>query len=118
MKTKRLSAPRLYDLRLRSGLSQTDVAYALRERGFKADATAISRWERGIHEPGASVVPSLAEIYGVATDDLYAEEDDEDSSAVRARSLSEDLQKLARVAAVLERRPDLVDEILAAEKTL
>ncbi len=117
MRTKRLSYHRLYELRLQSGKSQGDVAYELRLRGFKADATAISRWERGIHEPGASVVPSLAEIYGVGTDDLYSDDDEEEPSAMATRSLSSDLQRLARVAAVLERRPELVEEILAAEES-
>lgn len=114
MKTKRLSHDRLYELRLQSGKSQADVAHELRNRGFRVDPTAISRWERGKHEPGAGVIPSLAEVYGVATDELYTSDDDEDES-LPTRSLAADLERLARVAAVLERRPDLIEDILAAE---
>jgi transcriptional regulator with XRE-family HTH domain len=116
VKTKRLDHHRLYDLRLQAGKSQADVAHELRNRGFKADATAISRWERGLHEPGASVMPSLAEIFGVATDDLYSDDDEE--SSVRSRSLASDLQLAARLAGILERRPELIDAILAAEETV
>jgi transcriptional regulator with XRE-family HTH domain len=116
VKTKRLSHHRLLALRLGAGKSQGDVAYELRQRGFKVDATSISRWERGVHEPGASIVPSLAEVFGVPTDELYTDDDEEERPMLRA-SLALDLQKLAQLAAVLERRPELIDEILAAEAT-
>lgn len=91
MKTRRLVPGRLSQLRLKAGMTQEDAAHALRRKGFKATGLSISRWERGTHEPRSNVIPALAEVYGVSIDELYGEDEDEDSETV--------LQRLAREAA-------------------
>lgn len=108
MQTKRLSHARLYQLRLKSGKSQGDVAYELRQRGFKVDATSISRWERGEHTPKANVMPALAAIYGVTIDELYSDSDgnDDDEEADQAMRL-----RRFRAELVLLGRDDLAEEL-------
>lgn len=78
MQVRRLSPKRLAHLRLRAGMTQEDAAHALRAKGFKANGQSLSRWEGGGHEPRASVIPALADIYGVSIDDLYVDGDDEE----------------------------------------
>lgn len=47
---------RIRDLRLRAGMSQSDLAGALGH----TDRRTVSRWERGIHEPRASTLADLS----------------------------------------------------------
>jgi transcriptional regulator with XRE-family HTH domain len=91
MKTRRLVPGRLAQLRLKAGMTQEDAAHGLRRKGFKATGLSISRWERGTHEPRSNVIPALSEVYGVTIDELYGEDEEEDSETV--------LQRLAREAA-------------------
>lgn len=66
---------------LRGKRPQTDLASALRKRGFGTTQTTVSRWESG-QEPRASVLPSLAAELGVKLDELYGGDEDEESRAV------------------------------------
>jgi len=59
---------------LRGKRDQTDLAAALRRRGFGTTQTQISRWEGG-QEPRAYILPALAEELGVAVDDLFEDVD-------------------------------------------
>lgn len=63
-------------------MTQDDVAFRLRERGVSASAQQIRRWERGSHAPRSAVVPALADALGIAMDELYGEDDEEEDSAV------------------------------------
>ena len=78
--------------KLRGKRTQTDLAYALRRRGFGTTQTTISRWESG-QEPRSLVLPALAAELGVKVDELYdGDEDEEVSSSPLARDLASVLQ--------------------------
>jgi transcriptional regulator with XRE-family HTH domain len=83
-----LNPKRISQARLRAGLSQGDVAYALRQRGHKTDAMTVSRWERGQNTPHANVIPDMAAVLGVTIEHLYersesGDDDEEDELALR-----------------------------------
>lgn len=67
--------------KLRGRRTQTDLAYALRRRGFGTTQTTVSRWESG-QEPRSQVMAALAAELGVKVDELYEGEDDEDASSM------------------------------------
>lgn len=52
--------------------TQTDLAMALRRRGFGTTQTQVSRWESG-QEPRLYIREALAAELGVRLDDLYIE---------------------------------------------
>jgi transcriptional regulator with XRE-family HTH domain len=58
---------RLRDRRLELGLSQTALANKL---PGSTDLNYVSRWERGVHAPNASMLPHLAAALDVDTADL------------------------------------------------
>lgn len=63
-------ATRLKSLRDELGLSQAKLA-----KEIGATQKAIDFWEKGINEPKASYIISLARFFGVTTDYLLGEED-------------------------------------------
>jgi transcriptional regulator with XRE-family HTH domain len=65
-------------LRKAKGLSQSQLAALL-----GVDETAVSHWERGINSPKGTRLTHLADIFGVAVDDLLRKElaDDQTPSA-------------------------------------
>lgn len=71
---QRWSGQRLVDLRGRK--TQTDLANALRERGFGTTQTTISRWESG-KVPRGYVLPALAAELGCSVDELFVEDEAE-----------------------------------------
>lgn len=62
---------RLKELRLERGLSQSEVANAI-----KTSQRNIGRWENSENEPSSSFVMLLADFFGVTTDYLLGLEDD------------------------------------------
>lgn len=84
-----LSGRKLYEARLRSGMTQTDVAFGLRDRGHsKASLLSVGRWERGENTPHANMIPDLAAVLGVTIESLYersesGDEDEEEEAALR-----------------------------------
>lgn len=64
---------RLRELRRRDGRTQEDLAQAL-------DVTpqAVSRWEKNICYPDISLVPSIANYFGVTIDELFGYQNDRD----------------------------------------
>lgn len=113
MRTKAISAERL--IALRGKRSREDIAHELRKRGHGTDAKSIWRYETGRSNPLARLLPDYANILGAASvDELYASDgDEEDRTAPRSSPLSDDLLRLARFAAMLEKSPDLIDRLLA-----
>lgn len=77
MSRRRFSGKRLEHLRGRT--TQTDLANALRQRGYGTTQTTVSRWESG-QMPHARVLPDLAAELGCTVDELFADDDDEESS--------------------------------------
>ncbi len=72
--SQRFSGERLQKLR---GLTtQTDLANALRRRGFGTTQTTVSRWESG-QVPHSAVMPALAAELGVPIESLYAQVEDD-----------------------------------------
>ena len=64
---------RLRELRRRDGRTQEDLAQAL-------DVTpqAVSRWEKNICYPDISLVPSIANYFGVTIDELFGYQNNRD----------------------------------------
>jgi transcriptional regulator with XRE-family HTH domain len=65
---------------LRGRRTQTDLASALRLRGFGTTQTTVSRWESG-QAPRGSVLPALAAELGVTVDELLSVSDDDEEAA-------------------------------------
>ncbi len=61
-------AARVKELREAAGLSQKELA----ER-IGLSQRAVSHWEQALREPGAFVLPALAEALGVELDALFVE---------------------------------------------
>ena len=61
---------RIYELRKDTGLSQSELA-----KQIGASQKAIDFWEKGINEPKASFIISLAKYFGVSTDYLLGLEE-------------------------------------------
>lgn len=110
----KVSGGRIREARLSAGLTQAQLA-----RRIGSTETNISRWEGDDNEPRVASLSAIATATGRDLDFFLVESDEADDEEVAAlpvaRSLAGDLQQLARVAAILEQRPDLVEDILAAE---
>lgn len=110
----RVSGERIRQARLSAGMTQTQLAHAI-----STAEKNVSRWENNDNEPRVSMVSAIAQATGRDLDFFLVESDEADDEEIAAlpptRSLAGDLHQLARVAAILEQRPDLVANILAAE---
>ena len=84
------------------GFTQKQVAEAL----GVSDRT-YSKWETGDTEPGIELICRLAEFYGCAATDFFAEKTPKESNPVRA-----ELRDLTPVQAMLRTR-DIIDEAFA-----
>ena len=76
---------RILELRKKSGLTQNDLA----EKLF-VSYQAVSHWENGNANPDVSVLPKLAEIFGVTIDELFFERDSEVITKVDIKNVDED----------------------------
>lgn len=63
-------ASRIYELRKQMNLSQSELA-----KNIGASQKAIDFWEKGINEPKASYIISLAKFFDVSADFLLGLED-------------------------------------------
>ncbi|MBQ3213550.1 MAG: helix-turn-helix transcriptional regulator [Clostridia bacterium] len=63
-------ASRIYELRKQINLSQSELA-----KNIGASQKAIDFWEKGINEPKASYIISLAKFFDVSADFLLGLED-------------------------------------------
>lgn len=61
---------RIRELREASGMSQSDLA-----RAAGIPRQLVSRWENGVHEPGAENLRILRRVLGVSLDKLMEEEE-------------------------------------------
>lgn len=62
----------LKTLRLRSGLSQEEVAVRLQVMGFTISREVISQMERGCHNIRVSILLALKDIYHASFDEFFA----------------------------------------------
>jgi len=81
MQVRSLNPARIYQARLRAKLTQDELAHRLRDRGIKASARYINRWEKGVNAPRADVIPVLAEALEVSISELYQPDDADDEEA-------------------------------------
>lgn len=105
---REISPKKIKALRLRKDWSVDDVAHALRDQGFKTNGATVSKWERGLVDPRAAILPALASVLDATIDDLYGEpsaDDDEESDAM------EGFRRI-RAELVLAGRDDLADDLL------
>jgi transcriptional regulator with XRE-family HTH domain len=68
---------RIADARAAAGLTQRDVAEAMTSIGAPTTAQAVSHWEIGKWSPGVKRRVAIAQVLGVAADDLFALPNDE-----------------------------------------
>jgi len=110
MQVRNFSGKRLEQARLRAGLTQADLAIAVRQRSTaKTTERNVRRWESGSSAPHAGIVIALANVLGVLMDELFGDGSETgDADAVLRRVAGElvslghddlalDLQRLARV---------------------
>jgi transcriptional regulator with XRE-family HTH domain len=57
---------KIKSLRLKSGMTQEQLANRI-----GVSAQSISKWENGISMPDISLLPFIAEVFGVSIDDLF-----------------------------------------------
>lgn len=97
------SPDQMREARLRRGWSQAQLAHALQTQEQK-----ISRWERGINEPGANAVAAMAVALGQSIEFFYVEasaDDDEKEAAMRrlqARALIDSVDPIVADALYAE----------------
>ena len=84
---------------LRNGMSQCEFANKI-----GAKQTSYSSWERGIKEPGISVLTEIASTFGVSTDWLLGLSDSRGGSSAPAQ------QK------IIDAQPDVLREIRELKK--
>lgn len=56
---------KLKELRERSGMSQDDITYKLRDAGLKIVRVTWGKWETGVTCPKASELATVASFFGV-----------------------------------------------------
>lgn len=76
---RRFSGTRLRELREDRRILQDDLSHRLRTRGFGTTQAQISRWESG-QQPRAYILAALADELGVKVDELYGDDEDEESA--------------------------------------
>lgn len=107
----RFSGAALYQRRLKKDMSRADLASAIRRASgdtIKATERGIRGWEKGEYVPRGDAVPALAAALGVKVDELYSDEEEEESRSVS--DLSHDEWAMygrlsARAVASLHRAP-------------
>lgn len=70
------------------------------------------RLENGEHLPSSDLRNRIAAATGREPEEIQSSEDEEESP-LPPRSLADDLLRLSRVAALMESRPEVIEDILA-----
>lgn len=110
----------MYQLRLGQNMSRADLAVAIRHAShgeIKATERGVRGWEKYEYVPHGESVPAIAAALKCEISDLFESNGDrsDEEDRLPRQSLSGDLQQLAVLAGILERRPDLVKDLLAEE---
>jgi len=90
---------RLLEARLRRGMTQDDLARAVR-----TSVTNVSRWERSKNQPGASRVLMLALALDVEPESFFQADDEDEKDDADADRLSIDAFLARRIDALLRQR--------------
>lgn len=101
---------RIRSARRRSGKSQEGLAAEV-----GTTRRHMIRLENGEHLPSGELRDRIAEHTGQPKETFQSADDADDRLPRPGRSLAVDLQQLAQLAGLLERRPGLLDDILAAD---
>lgn len=97
MKVREFSPRRLARARSNSGLTQADLAIALRTATrAKTTERNVRRWEAGTNTPHSALIPAIAEALGVTVDDLYGTDEEEADPAMALRRIRAELVLLGR----------------------
>lgn len=116
--TVRFDGAKLEELRLARKFDQSELAFRARQHGVGITQSQISRYENpNGPEPSGRNAIALALALDVTVTELYRGDDDDEEAALARprRSLSGELFELARIAKAIEHRPEIVEDILAAE---
>lgn len=92
----RFRGERLREARKAQNISQTALANRI-----GASWSSITRWERGVNAPSGRHVAGICRELGITTEQLYEEEEDEDSAVDPYVALT---KQVRRVADALEAR--------------
>lgn len=79
---------RMKELRLRDGRTQDALASVL-----GVTAQAVSRWEKGICYPDMSMIPSIANYFGISIDELFGYDNEREK---KVNALTEKIQEMNR----------------------
>lgn len=91
-----ISPAKIFQARLKAGMTQAEVAHRLRNAGLsKVSERSVRRWETGKNAPHANAIVSLSQVLGVAVDELYGLDDDEEEAEPM---LDAQLQRLVEIA--------------------
>ena len=95
---RRVSGTKLAAFRTARKLDQSSLAARLRVRGLGTNQAQVSRWENG-QEPRAYALPAIAAELGVKVEELYGDDEDEESSLFPPADAMLDALEYAVVAA-------------------
>ena len=92
--SKSLLGRRIYEVRVKNGLSQEKLGVAIGLDEQTASAR-ISRYESGVHEPAIVIASNIARALNVPLAYLYCERDDMAALLIKlARASRSDIQKI------------------------
>lgn len=101
MKLASVNPSSVFQARLKSGMTQAEVAHRLRNAGLtKVTERSVRRWETGQNAPHANAIVALAQVLGVTVEDLCGGEDEDEE----AEPLSFDSAINALVERIVEER--------------
>lgn len=102
---------RIRSARRRTGLSQEKFAPAV-----GTTRRHMIRLENGEHLPSRELRDRIAEATGQPSGSIQSADDEDEDSLPPHRSLSDDLRRLAQVAELIERSPDVLDAVFGHEQ--
>jgi len=110
----KFSGARVTEARVGAGLSKSDLAFAVRRLNpdLRPDASAISKIERGDHEPKANLLAAIATATGRDIDFFYEAEGDD----AEAEELVAALRARATKAAAHRRIGEAVEELVELDR--
>jgi transcriptional regulator with XRE-family HTH domain len=75
MVSEELLGARIRRLRVARGMTQIELAAAMRAFGVRTEAHDISRYEGDVYDPKLRTFVALAHVFGISMEELYYGED-------------------------------------------